>query len=888
MSLYGALYSGVSGLSAQSSAMGAISDNISNVNTTGYKGAKVNFNTLVTKQVSLTNYSPGGVQSKPRASIDVQGLLQATNSSTDVAISGQGFFIVNEAANPGDGDMFAYTRAGSFKVDREGYLQNVSGWYMQGWPLMAWDNSLQASTVTVGNDTYMKGYKDSLGNQVYINDNIVSSTHLQPLNLNNIGGTASQTRNLRMGANLPNGDLVGATHKQPVTIYDSLGGDATVQFNWKKTAQNNWGVEAIPPYGAKSMTLKNKNAAGNAGNVYSSMGRMDFLGLPKTSGAPTMQINGTTYTFHTSSGSDGKVSAQTVNVPGGTMTNPSTLSVFLNGSTTATAFTTTATTAVGAAAELNANAAFTAAGLTAVVQGTNLNIYPSSGSVSIDTASCTNEYASTWSNTTLSSLPKSQSADLGATLTNPSTLGLYVNGTATTFPTTATTVAGLVAELSGMAAFTNAGLTASNVGNVLTITSAGGSVAFNTATSNNEYAGATWTTPTATTVRNNFYSDPSSVSLGAFVGNMADDINKAFHLEYDSLYVDASGIAATDDLVLTVDGTDYTFNNVGGSADAAAAALNANTTFSGLGLKAFNNGGRLHVYSENKMTFSVNQAASTGTFTGTWRDLASGTAGVGNVATSKTTTGITYAEQLAGTNSLIFRQGDTVDDITVGNLNTLDLANGNPALVQNEDLNSPDSFVVSAAPDSTLSAIVFNGDGTPNTINVGFMDVDWANGSKDMSGADSVGLFLGNTGIRDGMTQLNGDYQLAYWSQNGAKFGNFSGVSIGEDGIVTALFDNGVTRPVFQIPVSTFVNPNGMESLTGNVFIATDYSGEPTLRAAGSAGAGSVQAASLEASTVDIGTEFTTMIVTQRAYSAAAKIITTADQMLDELVQIKR
>ena len=174
MSLYGALFSGVSGLAAQSSAMGAISDNITNVNTIGYKGAKVNFKTLVTKQVSLTNYAPGGVQSAVRKGIDVQGLLQATNSSTDVSLSGQGFFIVNEAANPQEGDMFAYTRAGSFKVDKEGYLQNVSGWYMQGWPLMGWDNAAQASTVQVGNNTFMKAYKDDTGNTVYINDNIVS------------------------------------------------------------------------------------------------------------------------------------------------------------------------------------------------------------------------------------------------------------------------------------------------------------------------------------------------------------------------------------------------------------------------------------------------------------------------------------------------------------------------------------------------------------------------------------------------------------------------------------------------------------------------------------------------------------------------------------------
>ncbi|MGE5475615.1 MAG: flagellar hook-basal body complex protein [Bacteroidales bacterium] len=800
MSLYGALYSGVSGLSAQSSAMGAISDNISNVNTVGYKGAKVNFNTLVTKQVSLTNYSPGGVQSKPRASIDVQGLLQATNSSTDVGISGQGFFVVNEAANPGDGDMFAYTRAGSFKVDKEGYLQNVSGWYMQGWPLEAWDNSLQASTVTVGNSTYMKAYKDDKGSQVYINDNIVSSTHLRPLNLNNIGGTASQTRNLRMGANLPNGDLIGATHKQPVTIYDSLGGDATVQFNWKKSAQNNWGLEAIPPYGAKSMTLKNKNAAGNAGNVYSSMGRMDFLGLPKTSGALGMKINGSGYVFNTSSGTDGQGTTRTLDLSGG-LTGGSKLSLYLNGSTSATSFTlsSAATSASLAATELNANASFSSSGLYAVANGTNLNIYGAQNTV--DLAGGTNQFAT----------------------------------------------------------------------------------------------GALWSSTAMGT--NQFYSDPSSVSVGTFVGDMASDINKAFHMEYDSLYLDVAGATGTDDLALKVNGTTYTFNNLGTglattNASSMANSLNANTTFSGLGLKAVANGTRLHVYSENAMTFDVDNTAlagSSGVFLGaSWRDLASGTAGVGTATNTKTTSGVTYCEQLAGTDSLVFRQRDTTDDITVSGLGSLDLGNGNPATVQNEDLNSPNSFTVAAAPDSTLSAVVFNGDGTPNTINVGFMDVDWANGSKDMSGSDSIGLFLGNTGIRDGMTQLNGDYQLAYWSQNGAKFGNFSGVSIGSDGIVTALFDNGVTRPVFQIPVSTFVNPNGMESMSGNVFIATDNSGEPTLRSAGSAGAGQVNAASLEASTVDIGTEFTTMIVTQRAYSAAAKIITTADQMLDELVQIKR
>lgn len=127
MSIFGALQSGISGLAAQSSAMGAISDNIANVNTIGYKVTNTRFSTLVTKQTTSTLYSPGGVQSRPRQEISAQGLLSSTSVSTDMAISGNGFFVVNQAANPGEGDMWAYTRAGSFGLDDNGYLVNTGG-----------------------------------------------------------------------------------------------------------------------------------------------------------------------------------------------------------------------------------------------------------------------------------------------------------------------------------------------------------------------------------------------------------------------------------------------------------------------------------------------------------------------------------------------------------------------------------------------------------------------------------------------------------------------------------------------------------------------------------------------------------------------------------------
>ncbi len=114
MTLFGALTSGVSGLTAQSSAIGAISDNITNVNTIGYKGTQVDFQTLVTVQTSGTFYSAGGVQSKPRQDTGVQGLLQSSTSQTDIAISGSGFFVVNESNAPTLSNEFLFTRAGSF------------------------------------------------------------------------------------------------------------------------------------------------------------------------------------------------------------------------------------------------------------------------------------------------------------------------------------------------------------------------------------------------------------------------------------------------------------------------------------------------------------------------------------------------------------------------------------------------------------------------------------------------------------------------------------------------------------------------------------------------------------------------------------------------------
>jgi flagellar hook protein FlgE len=133
MSINSAMLAGVSGLVTNSSALAAISDNIANVNTVAYKRSQVNFATQVTAQVA-GRYSAGGVQGQTRQFVSQQGLIQSATSPTDLAISGEGFFITTlkpTGVAPGDARLF--TRSGSFSVDAEGYLVNDAKLYLQGW-----------------------------------------------------------------------------------------------------------------------------------------------------------------------------------------------------------------------------------------------------------------------------------------------------------------------------------------------------------------------------------------------------------------------------------------------------------------------------------------------------------------------------------------------------------------------------------------------------------------------------------------------------------------------------------------------------------------------------------------------------------------------------------
>jgi flagellar hook protein FlgE len=139
------------------------------------------------------------------------------------------------------------------------------------------------------------------------------------------------------------------------------------------------------------------------------------------------------------------------------------------------------------------------------------------------------------------------------------------------------------------------------------------------------------------------------------------------------------------------------------------------------------------------------------------------------------------------------------------------------------------------------------------------------------------------------LTQYYADDIAVYrLDQDGYQAGILTDVFINDFGYVVANYDNGRSKTLYQVPLATFSSPDDLKRLDGGAFKRTPESGDPLIAESGQAGAGNIIASAVEQSNVDIADEFTKMIVTQRAYSANSKTVSTADQMLEEVVNLKR
>ncbi|MDB2415121.1 flagellar hook-basal body complex protein [Rickettsiales bacterium] len=189
----------------------------------------------------------------------------------------------------------------------------------------------------------------------------------------------------------------------------------------------------------------------------------------------------------------------------------------------------------------------------------------------------------------------------------------------------------------------------------------------------------------------------------------------------------------------------------------------------------------------------------------------------------------------------------------------------------------------------------FNGDGSLKSKSGDFLStsttITWTTGAT----ANTVSFSLGTAGqpagtsgatvigLTDGVRQFDAAYNVEFVEQNGVAAGQFDGIEIAEDGTINAKFTNGQVKAIYKLPILTVPNTNGLTAKTGNIFAASQASGEINVKDSGSGGAGKFVAGALEGSTADIAEELTKTIGIQSTYNANASLISTIRSMEEEL-----
>ncbi|HEU0256434.1 MAG TPA: flagellar hook protein FlgE [Microbacteriaceae bacterium] len=228
--------------------------------------------------------------------------------------------------------------------------------------------------------------------------------------------------------------------------------------------------------------------------------------------------------------------------------------------------------------------------------------------------------------------------------------------------------------------------------------------------------------------------------------------------------------------------------------------------------------------------------------------------------------------------------------------------------------NLPEDATTTPTPTTlTSQAQVYDSAGKPHSITLTytFGGVDGSNNATwNVAATDETGASLGtgtvvfgsdgsltsggtmslSDGITVDMSKLTGyagTTSVNVADQNGNAAGTLQSFTIGTDGTIEGAFSNGAKQAIGQVAIATFSNPSGLEKLGDSLFSSTANSGLAQVGAPGSGGSGTISADAVEGSNVDLGREFTNLIVAQRAFQASARVITTSDDVLQELVNLK-
>ncbi|MFC1513053.1 flagellar hook-basal body complex protein [Thermodesulfobacteriota bacterium] len=776
MAISSSLYSSISGLNTLGNSMSVLGDNVANVNTIAFKSSRATFQDVLSQSVSTaagTAQVGRGVTLSTVDGIFAQGSFESTSTATDLAIGGQGFFMLRAPENA-ESDM--YSRAGEFRFDQEGFLVNPVGNYVQGWTL---ETATGERAGTIGDINLGKSTPPVETQNIEVIANL-DSREINEASEVRLYDAWNGTNASAINPSAPI-DSANYEYTSSIKVYDSKGAshDIAVYFD-RTTTDNEWEflVSCEPSEDLRALDTKEKVAyAPDATYNYDTH---------KGAGALMYGV----INFNTS-GDITKIASWDVPPDGNVDHNLNTNRLVLN---TADKYYSFEANFTGATSnqriELNLGARY---------KGIPT---PAPQTLVSDIGAFSDQQNTTYitEETTWDSVFNSN----GTTFADGDTFtfdGYNSDGTALAAPVTYTITTAATDKVSGLltaieGAFSGVSASIDAMGRLKLTDSAGGDSAFHITSITNS-------------VGEDFFGPQINIS-------------------------------------------------------------SAKTRVVSPGRAFTTNSGTVPVATETSLMTSLWDITGADQVIATDQFSITGKKGDGTNVTAEV---FTVTAQHTVQDFLDFIEDKFDADAWVDNAGRLVVSD------RNAESSGYTSLLEFQIDTNATTPDIFGAENTLYETIVGSVE----DGSLE---GDSVSIDFETEALAS--TQYANSSTTIFQDQNGYAAGFLQSVSVDTDGVITGHYSNGQVLERAQVALASFNNLAGLSKEGGNIFRETTESGAPVTGAPGANGLGSIAPNSLEQSNVDLGNEFVKLITTQRGFQANSKIITTTDEMLADLINIKR
>jgi flagellar hook protein FlgE len=813
------LWSGVTGLNAHQIAMDVEGNNIANVNTNGFKYSRANFSDLLSQTSKIATAPQGKMGGKNPMQVGLgteinsvtrifsQGSIQTTSKNTDLAIQGNGFFIVSSD----EGKTYKYTRSGDFVFDANGNFVNNQGLIAQGWvrdPVTGEiDNTAPIQGITIppglttpAKETSVLNLKANLNS----GDEIVNKSVIRPLD--STDGTK--------GAD----GVTGTKDDEKVDKFDVLFNSEGKAFNFKdgqgiKVAFN----DGLDTKFFRFTTGETNSVGWSNDSVVVEQEKLSF---------------------------DGEMTAGKINVTVNGIKNE-TISVDYN--------TDHKTTMADLATKLKASSNISDA------------VYTPATQQSI-------------------TYTMSRSVDTGDTLSITINGNTYTQAYDTDDATTYDKLKTQIENGEGLhVTIQNADDgTDDNDEIIITGKQDGSSFTINSKLANDDGSGGGAVTVSESNIVNPV---PDKLEITGL------DTGESISLKFDTSSATGLNEITSKEIVSGV-GQTYYFNN---TEDLRKGLQDAAKKISPTAEVIVNSEGKYQIKNSDSsgedINISVEGISDSKTdenllFTTTMRSMAGElTAGSSGIKISQAINAATHASSIDIFDSLGTKHTVRLEFRKEGYIK--DTSGTKVGVQWHMTIKVPEPGDIGGSPVKNIveGAVVFGSDGTLSTFTPTSITFTANNGSAPNQ---TIQLDLGTPNKFDGLTSFDNPSNTSGISQDGFTGGDLDGIRIDQTGTLIGSFTNGRSFGLAQLAMAKFTNNIGLESDGGNLFVQTANSGDPVIGQAASGGRGFIQSSSLEMSNVDLSRSLTQLIVIQRGFQANSKTITTSDQMLNTLLQLKQ